>query len=77
MVNEKLATVFKDVFELDASEIKPDTNPEDIENWDSMGHLQLILKIEEVFDVKFPTDSIADLTSVKKIQKKLQELNAI
>ena len=36
---------------------------QDIESWDSVGHMRLIAAIEEVFDIMMETDDIIDLSS--------------
>lgn len=49
------------------SEVTDELAAGDIDVWDSIGHLKLILSIEERFNVKFRTEQISDLVTVKKI----------
>lgn len=37
-----------------------------IEAWDSVGHMQLIAELEDVFDMMFDTDDIIDFSSYEK-----------
>ena len=37
-----------------------------ISAWDSVGHMQLIAALEDIFDIMFDTDDIIDLSSYKK-----------
>lgn len=50
---EKLNEIFCDVLDLDEVELKDETTAEDIEEWDSLSHIQLIVAIEKAFGVKF------------------------
>ena len=50
---EKLTEIFRDVMDNDEIVLEENTTAEDIEEWDSLAHVQLIEKIEQVFGVKF------------------------
>lgn len=50
---EKLTVIFRDVMDNDEIVLEENTTAEDIEEWDSLAHVQLIEKIEDVFGVKF------------------------
>lgn len=50
---EKLTEIFRDVMDNDEIVLEENTTAEDIEEWDSLAHVQLIEKIESVFGLKF------------------------
>lgn len=50
---EKLTIIFRDVMDNDEIVLEEDTTAEDIDEWDSLAHVQLIEKIEDVFGVRF------------------------
>lgn len=50
---EKLTEIFRDVMDNDEIVLEENTTAEDIEEWDSLAHIQLIEKIEGVFGLKF------------------------
>lgn len=50
---EKLTDIFRDVMDNDEIILDENTTAEDIEEWDSLSHVQLIEKIESVFGVRF------------------------
>ena len=50
---DKLTDIFRDVMDNDEIVLEEDTTAEDIEEWDSLAHVQLIEKIQTVFGVKF------------------------
>jgi acyl carrier protein len=60
----KLTTVFRDVFDDDSLTISEQTTASDIEDWDSLSHIDLIAAIEKHFDIKFTTREISDLKNV-------------
>lgn len=49
---EKLQAIFQDVFDDEELKITEATNPEDIEDWDSIGHTYLKVEIEDEFNVR-------------------------
>ncbi len=48
----KLQDIFQDVFDNDQIEITRETVAEDIEEWDSLAHIQLIKEITKVFNIE-------------------------
>lgn len=59
-VFEKLTVIFRDVMDNDEIVLDENTTAEDIEEWDSLAHVQLIEKIEAVLGVRF---SAREMTS--------------
>ncbi len=61
----QLTAVFHDVFGDDDISIRPETTAEDIEDWDSLSNIQLLVAIEKVFSgVKFNTGEVANMQNV-------------
>jgi len=52
----KLKQVIADVLQINVSSIDDDTSVDTVESWDSLAHLNLILAIEERFDISFSED---------------------
>lgn len=50
---EKLTDIFRGVMDNDEIILEENTTAEDIEEWDSLTHVQLIESIENVFGIKF------------------------
>ncbi|MCR5773871.1 MAG: acyl carrier protein [Lachnospiraceae bacterium] len=61
---EKLQDVFRDVFDDDDIEIFAETTADDIEAWDSLSHIQLIVAVEKAFGLKFTTVEVMKLKNV-------------
>ena len=71
-VLDKLIGVIAKEFSLDEDSISAETDAEDIELWDSFGHLALIMSIEREFSARFKADEIMEITSVSRILEALQ-----
>ncbi len=48
----RLQTIFDDLF-LDEVVVTPELSAEDVEEWDSLLHISLVVSIEEAFGIKF------------------------
>ena len=44
----------------------------DIEEWDSQGHLNLLLSIEDFYNIRFTMDQMAEIKSIKQIIEVLE-----
>lgn len=61
---DQLTPVFRDVFDDDELNLRPETTADDIDGWDSQAHVILIVAAEQRFGVKFRT---AELESLKNV----------
>ena len=61
---KKLQDIFQDIFDDKKLEIQESTNSDDIENWDSLNHINLVIAIENEFGIKFSFDELATLNNV-------------
>jgi acyl carrier protein len=72
---EKVQDVFREELELDDLVLADETTADDVEEWDSLSHVQLVVALEKTFGIKFTSreilswDNIGDL--VDCIGKKL------
>ena len=63
-IYQRLTEVFQDVFDEDSIEVTPKLSADDVDGWDSLTHIRLILTIEKVFKIKFSTTEIGKLENV-------------
>lgn len=66
-------TIIANNFNIDENKITPETSPDEIEEWDSLGHIHLVLRLESAFNVKFNILVIPKLTSVSAIVRELEQ----
>lgn len=62
---EKYTNVFVETFEVSVDEAQG-LKYQDIEAWDSVGHMGLISALEDAFDIMMDTDDIIDFNSFEK-----------
>jgi acyl carrier protein len=60
----RLAEIFEDVFDEGSMEITPELSAKDVDGWDSLTHIRLILTVEKAFKLKFSTSEIGKLENV-------------
>ena len=60
----KLQLIFRDIFDDDTVVVTDATTAEDIEDWDSLTHLQLIAAVEDKFNIHFSLGEINNFANV-------------
>lgn len=70
---EKLTEIFRDVMDNDEIVLEENTTAEDIEEWDSLAHVQLIEKIESVFGLKFSAKEMMSWEDVGEFVNSIEE----
>lgn len=63
ILNE-LQEIFRDIFDDDELTISNKTTANDIEDWDSLTHMQLIVQIEKKYKIRFTTGEIKKAANV-------------
>jgi acyl carrier protein len=72
-IEKRLEAIFRDVFEDDELQIYAEMSAKDIDDWDSLTHIQLILEIEKAFKVKF---TIEEITKTKNVGEFIELLKS-
>lgn len=68
-IYERLNSVFQDVFDDESITVDANTTSEDIEDWDSLEHINLIVAIENEFDIKFGMNEVTGMKNVGEMVK--------
>ena len=63
-VKEKLQEIFRDLFDDETIELFDEMTADDIEDWDSLAHINLIADIERSFGVRFSTKEVTGTKNV-------------
>lgn len=74
MEDIRIKKVLSIVFEVPIELITDDAAPDHIDNWDSLGHMNLILALEEEFDVSIPDEEVGNMVNYKLIKLIINEL---
>jgi acyl carrier protein len=61
---EKLNGIFRMVFNDDEIDIRPEMTADDVDGWDSLSHVNLILAVEKVFEIRFTQREILTFKKV-------------
>ncbi len=63
-IYERINGVFRDIFDDDSITVNANTTADDIEDWDSLEHINLIVAIEEEFGMKFNMNEVTTMKNV-------------
>ena len=67
-LESRIEEVMRSVFGIDEDqEFPPNSSPETINTWDSLRHIQLVVALEEEFDVEFNDEEILEMLNYKLI----------
>lgn len=61
---ERLNEVFRDVFDDEEITVNEETTAEDIEDWDSLEHINLLAAVEQEFGIKFNMGQVVTMKNV-------------
>jgi len=66
-LSDRVAAIFEKVFGIEAGEFSLEMVPEDVLRWDSLGHMNLVMELEDAFNIHFEVDEITEMSSGGKI----------
>jgi acyl carrier protein len=66
---KQLEEVFREVFDDDEIQLTTETTADDIEGWDSLSHVNLIIAVEMKFDIEFSQSEIRSFSNVSEMAK--------
>ena len=72
-MNEELVSVLTDVFCLRVEQIVPELTKDDVGSWDSLKQMDLVMSIEQTFNISLEITDIIKMNSVANIMDVLQE----
>lgn len=70
---ERIQRILADVLEVTLEQVKPESSPDNVENWDSLHHLNMVLALEQEFGIQFTPEEIEQLLSVELIVALIEE----
>ncbi len=66
-IYERLTEIFRDIFDDDSISVTPELSAKDVDGWDSLTHIRLMLTVEKAFKIKFSTSEIGALKEVSDL----------
>lgn len=66
-MKNKIINIMSNIFECELSEITDMTSSDDIDNWDSLNHLNLITSLEEEFNLTYDYEEIEEMLNLDLI----------
>lgn len=72
--SEKIKNVMSTIFDVHLETINENSSSDTIENWDSLRHLNLILALEEEFNISIPDEEVGNLVNFKLVELTINEL---
>ena len=70
-MDEKLRSLLAEVLRLPDEQVNDDLAMKDVDAWDSLVHMQLVLSLEQNFDIQLTFDEIVAMQSVREIKRVL------
>jgi acyl carrier protein len=71
-IYERLTDVFQEVFDDPDIVAVPTLTAADVEDWDSLKHIRLLLSVEKAFQVRFTASEVGNLKNVGELANLIQ-----
>ncbi len=66
-IDSKLKSIISEILEIPIDKITDNFDHKNVEQWDSMNHINLVVSVEEEFEIEIEEDKILDLMSFKAL----------
>ena len=63
-IHTLVADVFQEGLDIDDLFLTKETTADQVDGWDSLAHVRIVIAIEQVFGIRFDTAEVAGLTNV-------------
>lgn len=73
---ERLTRVFHTVFDNDSIKLTPELTADDVDEWDSLSHINLMIAIELEFGIEFEQSEIQNFANVGELLASIAEKTA-
>jgi acyl carrier protein len=68
-LHERLEILFQNVFDNDAIVLTDETTAEELPEWDSLAHINLMFSIEQEFGVQFVNNQLAEFANIGELKR--------
>ena len=66
-MESKVKSILVDVFDIKETDITDEMNLRDVESWDSLKHMNLVISLEQQFNIEFSTEEIIEMKNLSDI----------
>jgi acyl carrier protein len=74
---ERIQRIFRDQFLDEDLRLTETTSPDDIEEWDSLAHVNLLVAVEAAFKVRFTAEEMGNIADVSSLLAALRAKQAV
>ena len=74
-MRERVYKIISQVFNVPIENINDESSSDDIETWDSLKHMNMVLALEEEFNVQFGEEQVLEMLNVGLIIEILKEID--
>lgn len=72
-----LESLLAEILQMPVAEIRDDLAMKDVDAWDSLTHMELIVSLESTFELELSFDEIVEMNSVETIKRVLIEKGVV
>ena len=76
-LQRRVATIVSSILTIPVESVTPETSSDDVESWDSVRHMHLVLALEQEFGVSFDDDQVVAMLSIGEIARQLESLGPV
>jgi acyl carrier protein len=76
-VDGAVENLLSDILQIPASQISENLTMKEVDAWDSLKHMELIVSLEQSFGIELSFDEIVAMQSVSEIKRVLREKGAV
>ena len=71
-MDKKLRTIIETIMNVPSDIIDDESGPDNIDGWDSLRHMRLILAVEDYYSLSFSDSEITSINDVKTLKEVLE-----
>ena len=72
-IKNKVCEIVASICGVEVSEVSENSTVGDFPQWDSVGHLSILSKVEETFDISFEPEEMMEMEDVKDIAEAVNQ----
>jgi acyl carrier protein len=73
-MENRVKKIMSEVLDIEIDSINENTSPETVESWDSLKQMNLIVALEEEFDIEFDDEHIIEMMDYKSILENIKNI---